>query len=177
MTESLSTGQTDQNALHEKVREIANGIARTFSPKTLILIAVDHWFGSRWLHFSGKAHGAFGVWTKPLSIPPFVPARVLSQRRFLSPDYVETEPGDPLHIEASSSAVIRRKLAQIAADTAVLWYSADSATTGQLSVMAYIPSNAGYVTWYAALQKRGDEVMIGSFMSWSTLAMSSSGHC
>jgi len=76
-------------------------------------------------------------------------------------------------VEVPSSTAIRRKLAQIAADTAILWYNADSATTGQLSVMAYVPSNKGYVTWYAGWQKRGDGWKIHELVNTSDVELGS----
>jgi hypothetical protein len=91
-----------------------------------MLVAVDYWFGSRWLEFAGKMLGMAGVWSPHTPcIPPFAPARIVSQRRFVSPNYVETDAGSPLHIEVSSSFARRRKLAIIDPDTAFVWYSAD----------------------------------------------------
>jgi hypothetical protein len=123
-----------------------------------MLVAVDHWFGSRWFGFIGKMLGMAGVSSHHTPyIPPFVPARIVSQRRFISPNYVETDAGSPLHIEVSSSFARRRKLATIEPDTAVVWYSADSYETGQMSLMAYIPFEGRYFNWYALLQRHEDE--------------------
>jgi hypothetical protein len=92
-----------------------NGIVQKYAPQKLILIEVDSWFGSKWLGLSGKIMGRLGVRTEPLSVSPFVPARIFSQRRFISPDYTETETdaGDPVHITVSSSVGKRRKLTEI----------------------------------------------------------------
>jgi hypothetical protein len=156
MTKSIQLGQAE-SALDHRAHKIADRIARLYAPRTLVLIAVDHWFGSRWLNFSGKILGIAGVHSYPPSIPPFVPARIVSQRRFASPNYVETDAGRPLHIEVSSSEALRRKLATIEPDTAVIWYSADSYQTGQMSLMTYAPVNGEYLNWYASFQRHGND--------------------
>lgn len=149
----LETQQTD---FHTKVCEIANGIAHRYAPQTLILIEVDSWFGSKWLGFSGKRLGALGVWTEPLSIPPFVPARIVSQRRFISPDYAETNAGPALHRIVPSSVAIGRKLAAIEPNAAVLWYSGDVTENRRSSLMAYLPTQDSYFHWYASWQKQDE---------------------
>src|SRR5687767_7333422 len=46
------------------------------------VVKIDNWFGKRWLGFSGKTLGAAGVRKEKLTLPPFIPSRVVSQRRF-----------------------------------------------------------------------------------------------
>ncbi len=79
-----------------QVEQVANGVIRRHAPETLVLIKIDNYFGSKWLGFSGKALGLLGVWHNPdyhpannIRIPPFVPNRVVSQRRFAGPAYEE----------------------------------------------------------------------------------------
>lgn len=91
------------------IERVVNGIVRRHCPDTIALVKIDNWFGSNWLGFSGKALGALGVWNKPrnmpadnIRIPPFVPARVVSQRRFVGPNYEEVPKGKPIHIRVPS---------------------------------------------------------------------------
>jgi hypothetical protein len=121
-----------------------------YAPQKLILIEVDSWFGSKWLGFSGKIMGRLGVWTEPLSVPPFVPARIFSQRRLISPDYTETDAGDPVHITVSSSVGKSGKLTEIEPRAAVVWYSGDSLTSQRGVAMAYIPVGDTYLHWYVS---------------------------
>lgn len=113
------------------------------------LTKINNWFGSNWLGFSGKALGALGVWNKPrnmpadnIRIPPFVPARVVSQRRFAGPAYEEVSSSKPIHIRVPSSFALLRKAAIAEPRTALVWYSGNSKTTGRGAVMVYVPIGA-----------------------------------
>src|SRR5271165_6072784 len=128
------------------VERIILGIVAGHSPDTLVVIKIDNWFGSKWLGFSGKMLGALGVWNKPynqppdgLRIPPFVPNRVVSQRRFSAPDYAEVDSGKPIHAQVESTVALLRKAAAVAPNTALAWYSGNSHAAGRGAVMAYIP--------------------------------------
>jgi hypothetical protein len=149
-----------KNTFENKVLEMMRAIIQKHQPRQLILIKVDSWFGPKWLGFSGKLLGQLGVWTDPLSIPPFVPSRILAQRRFTSPDCTETHAGSPLHVSVPSSAAIRRKLAQIEPGAAVLWYNDDSLTNKRGVTMAYIPIGDTYLHWYASWQETHGEWQI-----------------
>ena len=133
------------------VNQVIQGIQRHPAPSGILLIQVDNWFGSKWLGFSGKALGAFGVWNENLTIPPFVPNRIVSQRRFLAPLYKEVDPGPPIHRDMTSDLARRREISQVSPNTALFWYSANSRDTGRGSLLAYIPEEReSYWSWYAA---------------------------
>src|SRR5580692_2534508 len=100
------------------IEQVANGVIRRHSPETLVLIKIDNYFSSKWLGFSGKTLGALGVWHNPsyhsandVRIPPFVPNRVVSQRRFSSPDYEEIDGGKSIHKRIPSSMALHRRAA------------------------------------------------------------------
>src|SRR5262245_34045718 len=71
---------TDDLGYIESVRSIVQGAVDWCEPQEVYLTKIDHWFGDRWLRFTGKTLGAIGVWRNKLTIPPFVPSRVLDQR-------------------------------------------------------------------------------------------------
>ena len=71
------------------VERLTEGLLLRDKPRSIILIKIDNWFGSRWLAFSGKVMGAFGFRSNTLTVPPFVPNRVISQGRFAAPLYGE----------------------------------------------------------------------------------------
>ena len=79
-----------------QVQALADGLLRSFHPSSVVVIKIDNFFGSKWLHFSGKALGALGVWKKRLNIPPFVPERVVWQRAFTGSKYEEPISVKPL---------------------------------------------------------------------------------
>jgi hypothetical protein len=151
----ISPGVDDAPEFISVVEHLAGGIAVSQSPKNLVLIKIDNWFGSRWLGFAGKVLGAVGVWHRDsvVTVPPFVPNRVVSQRRFSAPDYHETALEDPIHRAIPSSVAVQRKLSEVAPNSAVLWYPGKSEITGRGSVMAYIPATDSYWTWYAGWKR------------------------
>ena len=144
------------------VERVILGIVARHSPKTLVVIKIDNWFGSNWLGFSGKALGLLGVWSKPydrpadgIRIPPFVPNRVVSQRRFSGPNSAEIDSGKPIHARVVSTVALLRKAAAVAPNTALFWYSGNSLTAGRGAVMAYTPVENSYWPWYAGWQQDG----------------------
>ena len=58
------------------------GVEETVDTDHTFVVKIDHWFGKRWLGFSGKAIGKLGVRKRKLTLPPFIPSRVMSVRRF-----------------------------------------------------------------------------------------------
>jgi hypothetical protein len=141
-----------------RVQQAVNGVLRRHEPETLVLVKIDNWFGSNWLGFSGKALGAVGVWDKPynrpadnIKIPPFVPNRVVSQRRFARPSYEEIDGGKPIHTQIPSDLALTRKANTAVPEAALVWYSGNSKATGRGSVMAYVPVGGSYWPWYAGL--------------------------
>ena len=142
-----------------RVEQLAKGVIRRHAPETLVLIKIDNFFGSKWLGFSGKALGAVGVWHNPsyhptniVRIPPFVPNRVVSQRRFSAPTYEEIDCGKPIHRRMPSRLALNRTAATTAPKSALVWYSGESKVTGRGAVMAYIPAGDSYWLWYTALE-------------------------
>jgi hypothetical protein len=146
--------KNDADSFIAQVDALANGILRAHTPESLILVKVNSWFGSRWLGFSGKILGTLGVWQDNLSVPPFVPSRIVSQQRFTAPNYSEIPSGAPLHKKVRSGEAILRKIAAAEPAAAVLWYSGNSKITGHGSVMAYIPASNSYSCWYVSWAKR-----------------------
>ena len=132
-----------------EVEHCTNGILRAYSPSELILIKIDNWFGPKWLRFSGKTLGALGVWRSKLTVPPFVPNRVISERRFSAPDYITATPRKPIHIEIESKGAINRDLSEVAPKASLIWYSGNSQKMKRGSVMAYIWHSDSYWAWYA----------------------------
>src|SRR6266700_3372720 len=137
-----------------KVEAVANGILRHHAPAQLILIKIDNWFSVRWLRFSGKTLGAVGVSMKTLSVPPFVPSRVVWQRRFSAPEYRGIDGGKPIHIVVESTQAILRRVSDVAGGAALLWYSGGSDTTERGAIMAYVPVGDTYFPWYTGWGKR-----------------------
>jgi hypothetical protein len=155
----LTADTDDAPDFVRRVEQVANGVIRLHAPETLVLIKIDNFFGSKWLGFSGKALGAIGVWFNPsynpasvVRIPPFVPNRVVSQRRFSAPTFEEIDCGKPIHKRMPSRVALNHTAATAAPKSALIWYSGESKITGRGAVMAYVPAGDSYWLWYAALE-------------------------
>jgi hypothetical protein len=153
----------DEPGFIADVEKAINGILAENAPHELVLIKIDNWFGFKWMGFSGKVLGALGVWSFSLpgvpsnvNIPPFVPRRVKSQRRFKAPDYLETEAGNPIHKKQTSTRGLGRKAAVENPGVAFVWYSGNSNANGRAAFMAYVPRGDKYRPWYVALEKGDD---------------------
>jgi hypothetical protein len=131
-----------------EVQALTDGLLRAFAPPAIIIIKVDNFFGSNWLHFSGKALGALGVWKKRLNVPPFVPNRVVSQKAFRGPNYEEAVSTKPIHIHTESVKALLRYVADVARGDAIVWYSGRSVESSQGSMMAHFPTPEGYWPLY-----------------------------
>jgi hypothetical protein len=135
---------------------VLRGIVSGYAPPELILVKIGNWFGPNWLRFSGKTLGALGVWKRNLTVPPFVPNRVVRQRRFASPSYEEV-PSDPqIHVSASGEEALARRLAQVAPGAALVWFSGASEPNRRGAIMAYVPVPDSYWVWYAGFSSNGE---------------------
>jgi uncharacterized protein (DUF4415 family) len=148
-----------------QVEMALNGVLRRCSPAALALIKIDNWFDWKWLGFPGGIYigkyaravpGRIPSDRRPrdlITIPPFVPERVVSQRRFAAPEYREIDPGKPVHLHLRNRLALRRKAAAEEPETALAWYSGNSKANGRGALMVYPPAGASYWPWYAELTR------------------------
>ena len=142
----------DDFAYLELVESLITGVVRRTNPDRWFVVKIDNWFGKRWLRFSGKTMGALGVSKSRLTLPPFVPSRVVSQYRHWRRDvHPGKHPG--LHRYQSSGENLHRYIDVVVGDSSVFWYSGRSADNDRASVMAYIWTPEGHWPWYLGLQR------------------------
>jgi hypothetical protein len=79
----LKSTVSDDLQFVEWVDSIIHAVIHRTQPAQIYVVKIDNWFGRRWLRFSGKASGALGVREAELTMPPFIPSRVVSEHRFL----------------------------------------------------------------------------------------------
>jgi len=156
----IATQIDDDSEFIRLVELTVNGVLHRNPPPSLAVIKIDNWFGSRWLGFCGKSLGLVGFTLKPdgrtprkLRIPPFVPERVLSQRRFAAPDFREVAPGRPVHRQMPGSTALNRKAAIAEPETTLVWFSGNSKANGRGSLMVYAPAGNTYWCWFAELER------------------------
>lgn len=146
----LSPQPDDAPEFIARAKAVINGMVRRYEPPALILVKINNWFDVKWLRFSGKMLGAVPFHKYQLTLPPFVPNRVVLQRRFVAPLFQETDPGPSVHKKISSSNALTRWMADVPGAPAIAWYSGKSEDTGHGAVMVYAPVLGRYVAWYAA---------------------------
>jgi hypothetical protein len=100
-----------------------------------------HFAGTLTVGKVGRFHAiGLGVHKSRLRVPPFVPSRFVRQRVIVGPDYEETAPAEPLHIECPSKQALSRRIAEIDKDAGFVWFSGESEAHRRGSVMVYLPA-------------------------------------
>ncbi|MGC4093053.1 MAG: hypothetical protein QM756_35230 [Polyangiaceae bacterium] len=151
----LELDESDDIQFVHMIRPVIVGVLKDLTPPQAYVVKVNQWFGPRWLHFSHKALGALRVTSLDLCIPPFVPARVISET------YYERTGGTlnqaaaslRLHIEQSSAQNARRHLRELCPDAALFWWTGDTLRSGRGTLMAYLPGHEGHSAWYAEFKR------------------------
>lgn len=122
----IITKENDDKAFTDIVENILNETIENVAPDDIFLTKIDNWFDFKWRAFSGKLVGAVGVWNSELTIPPFIPDRVLEQTYFqkLSNSYLN-QSGSFLHRYQASGENIGRKLESysFARTRLFIWFS------------------------------------------------------
>jgi hypothetical protein len=155
--------ESDDAAFLAIVKELVDGLVVSMEPSSVYVMRVDNWFGPRWLGFAAKiAYGLVGVGRDmdkdALTIPPFVPARIVSERRFVRSDgdYAESADRSSLHRWQPSAWNEHRRLVTRARDGLFVWCSAASAENEPASLMVVVTKGTEQDAWYAGFVKRAD---------------------
>lgn len=143
---------TDDPQYLEWVEAIVVGVEEAIKTDQSFVVKIDNWFGKRWLGFSGKTLGALGFRKEKLTLPPFIPSRVVSQRRFL---VAGTHPGrhKRLHVWQHSGENLQRYTEVLLPGSHAFWYSGRSASNDRASFMAYVSTPDGHWPWYVSLRR------------------------
>jgi hypothetical protein len=152
---ALQETPTDDPEFMKRVDTLIRGSVYWSNPSQVYITKIDHWFGDRWLGFSGKVFGALGVWESEsnLTLPPFIPSRVVEQL-YLERDnsigkYVNAGmPRTVLHRKQHSEQNLLRRVSQIAANGAFFWFSGETRNSGRGTLMAYLPTVDTHWPWF-----------------------------
>ncbi len=118
------------------------------------VIEIDGWFGAKWAGFSGKLLGAVGkhadIERGRLAVPPFVPSRVVDDRRLRLVDGEQVAvDARPMHRLQSSESATRRYFDAEYPSTAAIWHAVVDA---RIVLMCYHPAKQGETAvWYISL--------------------------
>lgn len=136
---------------------VINKTVENISPDEIYLTKIDNWFDFKWRAFSGKLVGAVGFWNKELTIPPFIPDRVLEQSYFQkSGNSYAKQVGQYLHRYQSSGENIGRRLESYSsARTRIfVWFSGNTKNSLRGSIMIYqITKDVKYSFYISFLKK------------------------
>ena len=146
----IQVAENDAGGFIEQVEACANGVVRTLNPRECILVRINNWFGPKWLPFSAPTTKPDeGIAAKNLSLPLFVPNRVVAQCNFLAPTYTEYMGRKSVHVQVRTPYARQRLMSDLPSDTAIVWYSGNSKVTGRGSLLVYLPMGERYHAWYA----------------------------
>ena len=156
----LGMAPDDDRGFIELVSRLNAGAVATHGPPDLLIYKINNWFDHKWLGFSGKMLGALGVWSRPLTLPPFVSNRVIRGWHYQRDEgggYRELGPPPDVHHRGWSAQNLHRRVEKIVPDSALLWFSGNTATTGRGCLMAYLPVvDQEHWPWYLALIRDGE---------------------
>ena len=141
------------------VERMVNNAVRRTNPLEVYVVEVDGWFDYKWQRFSGTVMHEISVWRGKLTLPPFHPSRILSERHFrLDPDsklYAEAQ-AKPLHIHQPSVQNLQRTIRSVSASGLFVWYSQISKDADRASLMLYTVNADDASAWYAGFTKKGE---------------------
>jgi len=156
----IFTDDTDDLGYLKIVERILVGCAQEYEPAGIYITRIKGWFDHKWLGFSGKVYGQLAVWKKPLTLPPFNPTRVLSQRYFhWRPDdeeYARATGWARLAREQPSSENLKRYVGRVGRSVVLVWFCSDTLTTGRGSLMVYVRTPRKRTAWFVSLDKKDD---------------------
>jgi hypothetical protein len=137
------------------VSNILNACIDRHHPADVYVVEIDHCFDRKWQRFSGKVLGALATWNRRLVIPPFDPQRVASQcfYRLNSSGAYQLTTARPLHIKQSGDDSASRRLAQVSESGIFMWYSGETISTNQASVLVYQIDASGTSDWFASFTR------------------------
>ena len=152
---ALKKHEDDSAKFIDLASRLVSGVACVAAVDRLYVVKIDRWFSAKWCRFSGKTLGALGIWKGRLTIPPFVPSRVVGEVCYEGkPDgsYLQVPPEKPIHLQQPSAENLKRFVERFDPSAAFVWYSGATAELRRGCLMAYIPVSDGYAHWYAEIQ-------------------------
>jgi hypothetical protein len=153
---SVGSMQNDDANFLALVNRIARHIIQQFHPADVFFVRTDHWFDHKWLGFSGNVLGAIAVSNNRLTIPPFVPNRVVSQETYSldqgKGSYGHTN-ASPLHLDQTSKDNLTRFIDRITKSGLFVWFSGGTLQASSGSIMVYIIAGDSQSSWYASFQR------------------------
>jgi hypothetical protein len=145
----LIPSEHDDIAFLSLVQRILNGAIIKLDVREVYLVQMDNWFDWKWLGWRSRRG-------QELSIPPFDPNRVRSEKHFIWDterlQWTSSDPPKPLHIRQPGRSWTAQPMGRFSSSAAFIWYSGNSATNKAGSLMFYLSGAENYA-WYASFRK------------------------
>ena len=142
------------------VRRSVAASVRSFQPADVFVVRIDHWFDHKWFAFAGKLYGALAFYkSQRLTVPPFIPARVVSEEVFtLGADRATYNKSrrQSLHRYQHSGENLSRCIGHVSDSAVFVWFSGDTAHTELGSLMVYAIQGETQHGWYASFRQDAD---------------------
>ena len=141
------------------VERALNNVLEHSRPREVYAMQVDGWFDYKWQQFSGTVMHEIAVWRDKLTVPPFHPSRVLSERCFrLSPNWrtYDVASPKPLHIHQASAENLKRTVRDVSSSGVFVWYSQVSKDSDRASLMIYTVDAGDASGWYAGFTRKDE---------------------
>ena len=137
---------------------LVNEIIADLNPREIFLFKVDNWFDTKWLSFTGKVLGALGTWNynSAQRIPPFSPNRIMEQSHFQKNKfgtYSKDEFERQIHKKQPAEKNLNRRIVDVSDSAIFIWYSSNTTTNGQGSLMIYPVENEKCEPFYIGFKK------------------------
>lgn len=151
------TDDDDPGFLALVSRLLTSSIRQTH-PTDVFLVRIDQWFDHKWFAFAGKIYGKVAIRkSQRLTIPPFIPGRVVSQHVYtLDGDVYRKRQAPSLHRYQHSGENLSRFIGHTTESGVFLWFSGDTVRNEHGSVMLYAIQGEMQSGWYASFRRGAD---------------------
>jgi hypothetical protein len=152
MIQYIQPERTDAARFLDWVQATVVGVEAAINTDQSYVVKIDNWFGKRWLGFSGKALGGLGVRKEKLTLPPFIPSRVVSQRRF----YEGAPPAGrskQLHVWQRSGENLQRYTDVVLQGAHAFWYQRSLGVERARELHGLRLNAKRVLAWYVSLRR------------------------
>jgi hypothetical protein len=168
MIVNLPVTDSDDSEFFEPLNGMIANIIEKYHPKEVYFIQIDNWFDHKWLRFSGKGVVAFHgsplttsaldeFYQEKVTFPPFNPKRVLKEfaYKYVDGNYSKWPNSRKIHKEPKFRPVnnLQNRMSSFTDSGIFFWFSSNTHSNGQASVMCYNVSNGVVESWYTSFRK------------------------
>jgi len=146
-------------------------LVNDFEPDQVCAIRLSKWFDHKWLGYSGRGRVAFPYgyphidialdehFQDKITLPPFNPKQVTAEYhwRKTATGYTRLRQPDLVHrrVLEHSSANLHRRISSRWPSIVLMWFSSNTGSNEQGSVMVYALTRYAQSIWYASFARRG----------------------